>query len=335
MAKEPSQLALMFPTFVETFPDDESCARFLLDNGWKRGRSCTYCGENEFEDTLDYRVFKCITCGKLNRIFAGTILFRVQRLRAWFAGLWFLSSGVLYSRKEFSNLFGIALDTAQRISDTISIHLTEKMSQLPSVPSAAFKEIFGRRSIETPARRPPMAEQIEMEKNAKENTPAYNEAEACEELTVVHNRDLNAAEKTILSKLNSEQFSSLDSLLDSCGLEFSELITTLGMLQLKGLVESSPGQLFKLPKREPSIQLALSETCKLTIEDFINKAKTVWHRITRKNVQLHLALYWSTVQTDIWKNTDLFFEILDQEPLSRGQIRGYISPLSVHIPMAG
>ena len=335
MAKEPSQLALMFPTFVETFPDDESCARFLLDNGWKKGRNCTYCDENEFEETLDFRVYKCSTCGKLNRIFAGTILFRVQRLRAWFAGLWFLSSGVLYSRKEFSNLFGVALDTAQRISDTISIHLTEKMSQLPSVPSAAFKEIYGRRSIETPARKPPIAEQTEMEKNSKQNTSANNGTESSKERIAADDKDLNADEKTVLSKLNSEQFSSLDSLLDSCNMEFSELTTILGILQLKGLVESSPGQLFKLPKKEPSLQFALSETCKLTIEDFINKVKTVWHRITRKNVQLHLALYWSTVQTDIWKNTDLFFDILDQEPLSRGQIRGYISPLSVHIPMVG
>lgn len=329
MAKEPSDLACKISTFNLHFPDDESCARFLFANGWTEGKNCKSCDGTELIATSDYRTYKCLICGMLNKIFAGTILFRVQKLRAWFAGIWFLSSGVLYSRKEFSELFDIAIDTAQRISNTVSMHLLEKMNGLPSLPSAAFSEIFGCRSVETPARKHPIFEQIDMENNEKPSSSIDRK----EGLEFFQDPNLTENEKSVLSTLDFEKFWSIDDLLKATKMDYSDLMGVLVLLEIKGMVQCTPGQLYKIPKKEKIIIAACSETCKIVVEDFIQKVKSIWHRISRKNLQLHLALYWCATQKNAWNQNNLIVEILDKEPLSRISVRGYVSPLDVIIPL--
>lgn len=331
MAKEPSFFAQRYSEFLESFPTDESCARYMVANGWNSGRNCTHCGENDFIQTVDFRIYNCVKCGKPNKIFEGTILFRVRKLRAWFAGHWFLSRGVFFSGKEFSVLLGVALDTAQRISHTISIHLIELMNGLPSVSTAFFQEIFGRRSSETPAKQHPVTEQAEIEKKY-ENPAEKTLDDVGKVLRLIENSNLSTDEKCVLEMLEHSEYKSIDELADNCSFEYSDLLSLLTMLEIKGLIQSAPGHIFRLVKAEKTFCASISESCSVAVQAFVRKVKSVNHGISRKNLQLYLALFWSTVHLDIWRNNDLLFELLDKEPLAKGVIRNYVSPLNVFVP---
>lgn len=334
MRNEPSELFLKFRDFEEKFPDDETCARFLLENGWRVGKRCKYCDSTEFSETIDFKTHQCLQCGKSNRVFEGTILVRVQLVRPWFAGIWFLSSGILYSRKEFSELFGIALDTAQRISNTISLHLTKKMEGFPTVPSASFSKIFERRSSETPARKPPIAEQYELEKQSRSlegRSFGNGPLDGSDSSEVI---ELSEGERTVLEMLDFENWSSVNELADKIDFDFSFILTIIAMLEIKGFVVKNPEHLLKRSLVRKELAASNGEELGLVVDDFLKKGKAVWHGISRKNVQLHVALYWSTTRLDIWEGGHLMFEILDCEPLSKGTLRSYVSPLNIQVPFA-
>lgn len=334
MRNEPSKLFLKFRDFEERFPDDETCARFLLENGWSVGRKCKYCDSTEFAETIDFKTHQCLQCGKRNRVFEGTILVRVQLVRPWFAGIWFLSTGVLYSRKEFSELFGIALDTAQRISNTISLHLTKKMDGFPTVPSASFSKIFERRSSETPARKPPITEQYELEKQARSGEVSNSENNSAGASESSDGIELSEDEKNVLEMLDFENWSSVNELAGKSDLDFSFLLTIIAMLEIKGFVVKNPEHSLKRIILRRELATSNGEELGLVVNDFLETGKTVWHGISRKNVQLHVALYWSTTRLDIWEGGHLMFEILDCEPLSKGTLRSYVSPLNIQVPFA-
>jgi len=263
MSKEPSSFARLYPEFNAQFPDDSSCVDYLFEEGWNKDKPCSFCGALDLFETSNFRIRECKSCGADNWIFAGTFLERIRRIRAWFAGLWFSKMGVRFSCSEFARFLDVSTDTAERISKTIALNLLDLMDFLPTVSSAEFMEIFARRSTETPAREHPRGEQEEVATSSRS-------PEVSQQLDPMDDFGaLNEYEKTVLDRLHSEQFSTIDSLAESTKLDFSELLQLLCVLEIKGFIQSSLGQQYRLCKKKKVASENLSECSQSVVIDFI------------------------------------------------------------------
>ena len=63
--------------FQETFPDETSCAAFLLGRRWSKGFVCPGCGEQRAA-ALKSRAYtyECLDCGRQTSATAGTVMHR-------------------------------------------------------------------------------------------------------------------------------------------------------------------------------------------------------------------------------------------------------------------
>ncbi len=72
--------------FQETFPDEASCAAFLLERRWPEGFVCPGCGEQRAA-ALKSRAYtyECLDCGRQTSATAGTVMHRSKLpLTTWF-----------------------------------------------------------------------------------------------------------------------------------------------------------------------------------------------------------------------------------------------------------
>jgi len=78
------QLSLL--EFQEWFPDEESCARLLLERRWPDGFACPKCGSRKAVMLASRAyTYECIGCGRQTSATAGTMMHRTKLpLRVWF-----------------------------------------------------------------------------------------------------------------------------------------------------------------------------------------------------------------------------------------------------------
>lgn len=320
--KEKSKFAKLYPAFCKEFPDEEHCVRMLSQQRMKKIIPCKKCKGTKFVHTNTYKQYYCENCGQEYFTFAGTYFERCTYFRARVAAIWFKQRKIRPSPLEFAQYFGMALSTAQDILNNVGFISLEKMNEreTETLSSSEFLEIYCRRSLQTPAREHPRAEQKELDDHFKEIDQTTDEA---------FNVELDETELLVLDELSTEQGKNVDDLISKTSLEFSDILMALSQLQFKGLVDFTAEQLFKRKKKIPKPNN--NEAQKKFIDKFTESIKNKCHRISRKYIQVYLADAWATEQDDIW--TDEFMaELLDRKPLSRAAMRAYTSPYYLQIP---
>lgn len=72
--------------FQQEFPNDESCAAFLIERRWPDGFVCPGCGERRAALLKTRaRLYECLDCGRQTSVTAGTIMHRSKLpLTSWF-----------------------------------------------------------------------------------------------------------------------------------------------------------------------------------------------------------------------------------------------------------
>lgn len=311
-----SELQRAKPEFDESFPDEAAChkALTLIFNA----PDCERCGCDEYNDTLNPRISECRNCSRKRRVYCDTLFARVRLIREWFAALWFTTKGIVFSAYEFARIFGIALSTAQNIVKTIGLFLIDRMEGLPTVSSEIFLELFCRRSSLTPANSHPQEEQAAQKNEARTHA---------QDLSL---NDLTELQTLLCKILKVDTYLTIDNLLEITNASLGELLMELTSLQFRGIVECNISNAFRLVKRRStgSLQEGASNPC---ILPFLEKTKIVWQRFSRKYLQLYLALYWSSLNKDIWTPA-LLKDFCSIEPPKRSAILAYNSPDLVCVP---
>ena len=101
--------------FQETFPDEASCAAFLLERRWPNGFVCPRCGECRAA-ALKSRAhtYECLACKRQTSVIAGTAMHRSKLpLTAWFWAAHLMathSNGM--SARQLEDQLGVAYKTA-------------------------------------------------------------------------------------------------------------------------------------------------------------------------------------------------------------------------------
>ena len=101
--------------FQETFPDETSCAAFLLERRWSKGFVCPGCGEQRAA-ALKSRAYtyECLDCGRQTSATAGTVMHRSKLpLTTWFWAAHLMathSNGM--SARQLEDQLGVTYKTA-------------------------------------------------------------------------------------------------------------------------------------------------------------------------------------------------------------------------------
>ena len=78
--------------FLEWFPDDDTCKRYLEKLRWPDGFVCPACGHNKAWEGSDH-LWKCQKCSRRTSVTAGTILDKTRTpLQIWFAAAWYITN---------------------------------------------------------------------------------------------------------------------------------------------------------------------------------------------------------------------------------------------------
>jgi transposase-like protein len=79
-----------FQEFLEEFPNEEACWRYLIDIRWPEGYTCQYCISNKYWLTAKHKLH-CSGCGKEFSIMSGTIFQGTKKpLLLWFHIMWWV-----------------------------------------------------------------------------------------------------------------------------------------------------------------------------------------------------------------------------------------------------
>lgn len=319
--KTMSPFAQQISKFCVLFPNEEHCIKELAEERLKRVPPCSRCSGTRFKHGDTYKNYYCESCGKEFYTFAGTMYDSVQHFRPRAAAIWLARHNISPSASEFARFFSLYLSTGQDILRSVGFLLAKKMAEQKTVTisSAEFIEIYGCRSTETPAREHPRAEQLDLDLLFSETENKTDEA-----INVV----LDAEEREILDKLSSNSAARIDEIIAKTNFEVADVFAALGRLQFKGLVEVSSDQSFKRKKKKT--KPIDNEYLRAIAEKFKQFVKENWHRISRKYVQIYLAMFWMTQKENQWTD-DLIFEFLDSEPVSRKSMQSYVSPYYLQV----
>ena len=89
--------------FLDWFPDDESCRRYLEGIRWKQGFECPACGVADVAFQGSRGRWICRHCRRQSTVTAGTIFAKTRTpLRSWLAAVWYI-----VNQKQGVNALGL------------------------------------------------------------------------------------------------------------------------------------------------------------------------------------------------------------------------------------
>ena len=94
--------------FLEWFPDESACKRYLERLRWPDGFICPACGHNKTWRTSNH-LWKCRECNRRTSVTAGSILDKTRTpLQLWFAAAWYITNQKLgVSALGFQRVLGL------------------------------------------------------------------------------------------------------------------------------------------------------------------------------------------------------------------------------------
>ncbi len=356
-------LDVFWQQFKSQFPTDKDCVEELRRRIAGGGSACRFCKSHEMVREPGDRTSKCLVCGKVSWLTAGTFFNRVRLIRPWFAAIWLLERGVSLNASRLHKLVGVAYSSALSMLKKLAMIIQSQMPEgAMTVSSAHFAPIFCRRSRETPAREHPVAEQEAVERLWREDTADNHSNELSNSSTAAlvlaagsQNlssdsesgkdsdastpadigarettclRELSQAERRVLEALSTEAIH-FDSICELTDMPAGAILAALTMLELAGLVKLLPGDRYVRVISDSPVgwtEDSVSETITGAIASIVDFVHVNFQGISRKYLQNYLACYWCQIDRIRWSPGALLKECLQFRPIVYNEVRSYISP---------
>jgi hypothetical protein len=271
--------------FRVLFPDEESCVEEIYRRLSAERRKCTYCNA-DLDRARGARSARCGRCRNETFLTGGTVFHGVWALRPWLAAIWLLERGITFNSHQLHlELGGIAYSTARNILLKIA-HVVQSAFpvEVQAQPSSLFSVLFTRRSKETPAREPPIAEELSISEQGSTEQTEESLPDACEEL--------DEPQQRLLALLNTEEKKHIDTLSNDLNLPVEQVSVALVILELDGLVKRATGERYMRVEARRSVADSASEETIQAITQACLELRRQFHGISRKYLQLYLAWHW-------------------------------------------
>lgn len=327
--------------FFAKFPTEQDCIEEICKQ--IEPKSCPLCGGDQLVREFGSRIIYCRSCRGKTYCTGDSFFHRLRKIQAMLACIFFYQKGFCIPSTKLAELFGVTTATAQRIIKKVSHVLKEQMKiELPKIASAEFLPIFGKRSTETPARKPPRYEQKIIEDELKQSEPPPQEYQSSSESNQSDSSNDNEPLSSVMfssadldgSILNhiSDEPKTFDELLSLNLKSASELSSLLGIFEIEGLVKALPGGKYVRfkPTKDQVFFLSLAD------ESESNSDKTALIMLfirsnfggcSRKYLDLFLSMYWCFRDRARWGPGEVLRACLDYGYISFKSIYSNVTPL--------
>jgi len=332
----------LWKEFSEHFPTDEAGFAELTRLILEELTNCSNCGsKQQFTPEQEGRLARCQACNKTIWVTAGTFFARIRKPRAWLFGISLLARGKAFSASEFHKVVGIAYSSSSALLKKVAIVIKNKMEDecYDRLASFCFSKTFSKRSRETPARQHPVDEEEGVERRSESASGSQDDFTPASDRQFDSKRgderqSQAASAVSTLSKIEQEVFETLtdepchsDILCDKTGIPISGISSILTILELTYLVERTPGGLFKRSVANSGRLVNLENALEAAaVKAFLQFVQDHFHGISRKYLQIYLALFWCNAQRQRWSPGLLLRECIRFRAVSYKEILGYVSP---------
>jgi DNA-binding MarR family transcriptional regulator len=304
--------------FAVLFPDEESCVEEIYRRLSAQRRKCKYCNA-DLERAPGTRSAKCGRCRNETFLTAGTVFHGVWALRPWLAAIWLLERGISFNSHQLHlELQGIAYSTARNILLKIAQVVESAFpAEVQAQPSSLFSVLFARRSKETPAREPPIAEESSITEQRSTEQEDQSLPSAYEEL--------DEPQQTLLVLLNAKEEKHIDALSNELNLPVEQVSAALVMLELDGFVKRVAGDRYVRLETGRAVADSASEETTRAITKLCFDLRRQFHGISRKYLQLYLIWHWC-IRPRGWRKGGLLSHCVNSTSWIPMAIDEYVTP---------
>jgi hypothetical protein len=247
--------------------------------------------------------------------------------RAWHGAIWLKERGAKFNAESLHELTGIASSTAWALLRKIELVIEAEMNAgNVAVSSASFLDVYGRRSLMTPAGGHPRQEEDSIERECqRERTTERHRTEP----------GLSGLEKELYGQLSDEPVH-CDYLVGRLHSSTSEILSAITMLELDGIVKAVAGGRYVRnvarfndqphPSAESNRRGTAAAGSTTVVKPIIEFIRSIFQRISRKYVQLYAANHWFHADGMKWGLDSLFEACVKFRQVSYEEIRNYVSP---------
>jgi len=313
--------------FKSLIPSEEVAANRIYEALKAKGKIICPCSCCDVKRESGIRFFICKNCKKKIYFTVDTCFENAGLLHPRLAAIFFAEHKIAISPFKFFQITGVALATARKILFEISLIVVDQFNgSMASALGNEFMEIIFRRSRETPARSHPFAEQIEIEKQLAE---AMGETDTEKKENF---EDRSSEEQQVLSHMTDAPLS-VDELSALTSIPAGQVGSIITFLELDKIIESRPGPRYvkvaKLAARQIIQINSASEEVLIKIIAFIRYNH---QGVSRRYLQLYIALCWLLNDRKFWSEGSLFDLYLGKPPWREHTLRHYVSPILLAVP---
>lgn len=339
-------IAELWPKFESLVPDNIAALEYVLEQLFEHGMILCHCGNNARENfvRIDLRILACLQCSKKIRFMAITCFRYVKQLKAWLGAIYLKERRVLVTSYCLTRLCNIASATAHNIVTTLGCHIQKELelrhcNATQSAPLDLFLKVLFKRSLISGSFKHPSEPPDETNRESSQpneprnkrtftNSPGHfpDDSDECTE------KDLSDTDRQVLESIR-ESPTSQDSLCAATGMSAAQVASSLAMLEVSGLIQAQPGNLFTLCKRNTSNNFTeeLTESVRASAWRAFHTIGEIYGGVSRKYLQLYLAAFWCHQDGARWPKGALMKILLRGEPIQFQEILSYVSPLTVSL----
>lgn len=292
----------------------------LRDINKRESVICKKCDLENKIPSLDLRSMHCKGCKSIIWLTADTFYHKVRLFRPRVVIMRWFEMGIIVSANQAAKLLTVSNDTVNLIYKQVGIVVSKLMlDNIVEEPSSNCVDIMDRRSIETPAREPAVAEEFEIQATMKKCLGQDANSDIKDAI------QLEEDEKIALDVLSEKM--SFDQISELLKMEPSDLTRILMSLELKGLIKAMPGSKFIRNDLSVSAQSKTKPENKMSIATtFMYFVKDYFQGVSRKYLQLYVSLHWLSFDRIRWETKALRKACASHPHISYEETLSYVTP---------
>ncbi len=298
---------------------------------------CGDCASTRIDRQPGEREGKCDDCGQTCWVTSGTVLHRASLFKGYLAAATFFEKGLSISGPNFCRLTGIPQTSSYTILRKLRFAIN---NQMPADASEFSGRLVGlliaKRTLETPAKCHPFAEQKAVEEALRADDSQSNVDLPDVDLNQVSSGadedDQNLSDyervKKGVANLLSDVGMTADTFSLITGFAIGKVTASLSELELFGEARVEPGgKYFKIAQQnKPKVGESISKSMIEALCVFVDFVDVYFHRIGRKGIQTYVAALWCIVDRERWGKGTMLRLCGEHPPIHYCEIRDYVSP---------
>lgn len=319
-----AELHRIYSDFNERHSTDEHCTEVIVKEGFK-DYCCERCKCPDVHRNWGESTLRCTRCASITHLFADTFFERVELTKAYLFAIRLKERGIGISKNRFSKLLRISGSASWELWTKLDLLIARNMPKSSElVCTGAFDAVLTKRSSETEARKHPLSEQEVLDKKMRQKEGEASKSETASEVDAEPADEWDEAKRRVFESLSDEP-TDIDWLCDRIDLPINHVLAAIAMLEIEQIVTVNSGWVVR------STQSIKGATAPAGFECTLEFLQHVHHGISRKQVQPYAAAFWCYKNGPSWSGGSLLELCAKSPPISRFELRSYVSPPHVKV----